>query len=1035
MAPHPAVFALIGALSSVAAAGFAPASARSDGGATRDAPVGGAWTAGASLSKATFQVARGDTLIALLVEAGGDADDVDGAIDALERIYDPTRLQAGQTVTAVFRTLDDGRRELAAVGVALGDADYAVASRVAEGGFVADRVDEPPGGALLGPAVPPDAPHPESGLAVRELEARRGDTLMRLAVRAGATRREADLAIRALTKLVDPTSLQIGQKLQVAFSGRGADTSLAAMSLTVADGRYVIAERRTSGGFASYRHDAPFTAPSPAIAPAGVLDIASAVDALAANGARTERMTIAQGDTIMDLVVETGATVTEAHEAARALARHFDPRRLQIGHKLHIVRTAGPAGSGFNVLGMVILDAGDDGVVLVSRLPGDGGFAGSSVSDLSQIALAAPEERAASEDVAGKAEPAVAGASRFVDFSRPLRIERLSVESGDTLMSLLLRAGAGRGQADLAIRALRPHYDLRRMQIGQEVRLAFEDRDTGGAALITVSIEIGDNLYVQADLRGDAFTGGRTTVPINPAFNTGLAAPSRPAVEEDGRTDDGAAPAGEAESRLELSARAEQIWFTARKDDTIAGLLRQITSNGREIGRIVNTLADTVDPANLEPGLELVVVTDEDGEGVHVIALSLDRPEGGVVAVVRRRDGGYAPRPASGHVDLSDFAVALAETEPGPGDAGGDILTSIEIAAGGTLMRGLLDLGVDPMQAGEAVGALRAVFDPRDIRAGQIVEVATGEGGLLGLALNPRAGERIEVARDGEGFVSRLIELPVELRLVVAAGRIETSLYQAALDGGVPPNVLAEMIRAYSFDIDFQREIRPGDGFELLYEEFVGEDGGAVRHGPPLHATMRLSGSTLPIYRFTPESGFIDYFNDRGESVRKALLRTPIDGARITSVYGMRTLGGYTRMHRGLDFGAPPGTPIVAAGDGTIERLGWNGGYGNYIRIRHNGAYKTAYAHMSGYARGLGKGSRVRQGQVVGYVGNTGNSTGPHLHYEVLVNGEQINPLDVNLPSGEILEGAELQAFYAVRDELDALFARTRGERRVASGD
>ena len=1013
MAPHPAVFALIGAL--LSAVGGAPASAQSDDGD------------GASSSTTTFEVVRGDTLTALLTEAGGDAVDIDSAIDALRRVYDPGRLRVGQTVTAVFRARADGRRELAAVGVALDDGDHAVARRDAGGGFRAARADEPPGGAT------PDASRPAGELAIREIEARRGDTLTRLVARAGATRRDADLAIRALTELVDPTSLQIGQTLQVAFSGRGADATLTAASLKIGDDRYVVAERRPSGDFTSYRRDAPFAAP-PAASTTGALDIASAVGALVAAGARVEGAIVARGDTIVDLMVETGATAAEAHEAARALARHFDPRRLQIGHRLHVARAPGPGGSD-SVLAMAILDAGDAGAFLVRRLPGDGGFAGERISDLSRIVLDA------AEGAEERGEPAAAETPGFAGGGFPLRVELLPVEAGDTLMSLLRRAGAERAQADLAIRALRPHYDLRRMQIGQRVRVAFENRDGDGAVLVAVGIEIGEDLHVHADLRGDAFSGGRTAAPVDPTFQAGPAspppsavidAPERPASGEDVRTDGPAPPASESEGRL--SARAEQIWFTVRKDDTIAGLLRQLTANGREIGRIVNALAGTVDPANLEPGAEVVVVTDEDDEGVHVIALSLDRTEGGAVAVVRQGDGGYASRRASRHVDLSDFAAVPTEPDPGSEDDGVAIVSPIGIPAGGTLMRGLLDLGVDPVQADEAVDALRAVFDPRDIRAGQTVEVSTGEDGLLGFAFVPQAGERIEVARAGAGFASRAIELPVEKRLAVAAGRIETSLYQAAVDGGVPYSVLEETIRAYSFDIDFQREIHPGDSFELLYEEFVGEDGVAVRHDPPLHAVMRVSGSTLPIYRFTPESGFTDYFNDRGESVRKALLRTPIDGARITSLYGMRTLGGFTRMHRGVDFGAPVGTPVLAAGDGVIERLGWYGGYGNYVRIRHNGAYKTAYAHLSGYAKGLDRGSRVRQGQAIGYVGNTGNSTGPHLHYEVLIDGEQIDPLEVDLPSGEILEGAELAAFHAARDEIDALFARVRRERLVAHG-
>ena len=345
-------------------------------------------------------------------------------------------------------------------------------------------------------------------------------------------------------------------------------------------------------------------------------------------------------------------------------------------------------------------------------------------------------------------------------------------------------------------------------------------------------------------------------------------------------------------------------------------------------------------------------------------------------------------------------------------------------------------MGIDKVQAAEAIDALREVFNPRSIRAGQVVDVSSAGSNLYGLTIAAVPGERVEVARDGTGYVSRQVVLPLERHLRAARGTIFSSLYQAAVDAGVPVAVLTDMIRAYSFDVDFQREIHGGDSFQVMYEEFDDEDGNVVRYGAPLYASLGVSGVDLAIYRYTPKSGFTDYFNDKGESVRKALLRTPIDGARITSGFGMRShpLLGYTRMHKGVDFGAPTGTPIMAAGDGVIEVLGWEHGYGRYVRIRHNSTYKTAYAHMSKFASGLKVGSKVRQGQIIGYVGQSGNATGPHLHYEVLVNNQQINPLDVKLPSGEVLAGAELDDFYRQRDALDAQYADTFAQQFVVGG-
>ncbi|MEX1109612.1 MAG: M23 family metallopeptidase, partial [Dongiaceae bacterium] len=211
--------------------------------------------------------------------------------------------------------------------------------------------------------------------------------------------------------------------------------------------------------------------------------------------------------------------------------------------------------------------------------------------------------------------------------------------------------------------------------------------------------------------------------------------------------------------------------------------------------------------------------------------------------------------------------------------------------------------------------------------------------------------------------------------------------------------------------------------FEIVFDQYLDENGDVVKTGEVSYVSLTLSGETLELYQFTPSSGVWDFFNPNGESVRKALMRTPIDGARLTSGFGMRkhpTLG-YNKMHRGVDFGAPSGTPIYAAGDGTIESIGDNGGYGNYIRIRHNSEYSTAYAHMNGFAKGLNQGDRVRQGDIIGYVGTTGRSTGPHLHYEVLVAGEQVNPLDIKWPAGEKLAGADLEDFFAARDVIVAL--------------
>jgi murein DD-endopeptidase MepM/ murein hydrolase activator NlpD len=419
--------------------------------------------------------------------------------------------------------------------------------------------------------------------------------------------------------------------------------------------------------------------------------------------------------------------------------------------------------------------------------------------------------------------------------------------------------------------------------------------------------------------------------------------------------------------------------------------------------------------------------------------------------------------PSATELPQPDDPRDIARAEPAPQDDAtpppDDLVLSFEIKKGDTLGRLLGELGTDRDSAHAAINALSEVFSPRKLRVGQQLEITyaappqaqparaddpgddraddlgddTGAllGQLLGLSLVPSVERRVEVRRDESGaFVAQAIERPLQVRDAWAKGVITSSLYEAALDSEVPLPVLLEMIRALSFDVDFQRDPQRGDGFELLYESQRDETGQEVKTGKLLYAEMRLSGKTKRLYHFASKSGVDGYFDENGKSVRKTLLRTPIDGARISSGFGKRRhpILGYNKMHKGLDFAARSGTPIYAAGDGVIEKAGRNGGYGKYVRIRHNGTYKTVYAHLSKYGRGIRSGVRVRQGQVIGYVGSTGRSTGPHLHYEVLVNGKQTNPARIKLPSGITLAGADRSAFATTKAEIDA-----RREHMIAS--
>jgi len=359
------------------------------------------------------------------------------------------------------------------------------------------------------------------------------------------------------------------------------------------------------------------------------------------------------------------------------------------------------------------------------------------------------------------------------------------------------------------------------------------------------------------------------------------------------------------------------------------------------------------------------------------------------------------------------------------------VRVAAEVARGDTLLGLLTGAEVPTPEAHAAIDALRAVFDPRRLRVGQRIEILVADDGpegarrFLGLEFAPDAARTLAVARTpAGGFAAAETVHPTVVRPFAASVQIDSSLYEAALGAGVPVGVTSSAIRALSHAVDFQRDLQEGDRFDVLFERHETEAGETVRDGEPVFVRLVTGGRALAYYRFEDADGFADWFDRDGRSIRRALMRTPIDGARLTSRFGMRRhpILGYSAMHKGVDFAAPTGTPIYAAGDGIVDVVGRRGAYGNYVRIRHAEGISTAYAHLSRYARGLQPGTRVRQGEVIGYVGSTGRSTGPHLHYEVLRDGRQVNPLSVELPAGRTLAGAELAAFRRHAEAIDRRF-------------
>ena len=284
--------------------------------------------------------------------------------------------------------------------------------------------------------------------------------------------------------------------------------------------------------------------------------------------------------------------------------------------------------------------------------------------------------------------------------------------------------------------------------------------------------------------------------------------------------------------------------------------------------------------------------------------------------------------------------------------------------------------------------------------------------------------EKIQLTRnlDNNLFEKKIIITNLNKKIIFKEGKITQSLYKTAIDLKVQPNVIIEFARIYGFQVDFQRDIRKNDNFQIMYEVFEDDDGKIFETGNIIFADLKLSGKNNALYYFE-KKGSEGHYDENGKSVEKALMKTPINGARLSSAFGMRKhpIDGFNKMHRGTDFAAPMGTPIMASGSGLITRARWCGGGGNCIKIKHNSTYETIYAHMKNFARGIKEGIRVKQGQIIGYVGSTGKSTGPHLHYEVVVNGKKVNSQKLKLPSGKTLKGKEREIFEVEKIKLDVL--------------
>ncbi len=326
------------------------------------------------------------------------------------------------------------------------------------------------------------------------------------------------------------------------------------------------------------------------------------------------------------------------------------------------------------------------------------------------------------------------------------------------------------------------------------------------------------------------------------------------------------------------------------------------------------------------------------------------------------------------------------------------------------------------------VDALSKKFNPRKLNIGTVITLNFDENATVAPILNSMivsisSSKKIEVSRNTNGdFTAYEVVVPLVRQVVHKSSVIKNSFIATATELSIPSNAIMGMIRAFSYDVDFQRDIKRGDKLEVVMDKFYTEDGKLSHTGNILYSSLILGDKKISVYQFIHPDGEVAYYNEKGESIKKEFLRTPVNAAKISSKFGMRQhpVSGYTKMHKGIDFAAPVGTPILAAGSGVVEAATRFGGYGKYIRIKHNNTYSTVYGHASRFAKGIKVGSKVVQGQVIAYVGTTGVTTGPHLHYEVLESGKQINPLKFKFASNSAkLTGKALESFKENKKKID----------------
>jgi len=364
--------------------------------------------------------------------------------------------------------------------------------------------------------------------------------------------------------------------------------------------------------------------------------------------------------------------------------------------------------------------------------------------------------------------------------------------------------------------------------------------------------------------------------------------------------------------------------------------------------------------------------------------------------------------------------------------------TSYKVKKGDTLKKILKNQQINNQDIDKTVKEFKKYTKATSLRTESILDITvknkelSNKTSLEKILIPLSKNTTIEIYRNDQGIItSEKIITRLFKKIKIVENKIEKSLYASAVEANIEPNVIVEFARIFGFEIDFQRDIRKNDTFQILYEQFHDENDEFYKTGSILYAFMSVNKREIALYKYGDDKDY-GYFDINGKSVEKALMKTPINGARLSSSFGMRKhpISGFTKMHQGTDFAAPMGTPIMASGSGTIVLAKWCGGGGNCIKIKHNSTYSTIYAHMKNFAKGMRPGKKVRQGQIIGYVGSTGISTGPHLHYEVIVNNKKVNSQTLKLPSGKVLKEKQREEFEINRIKMDVLIAELIAQKK-----